>query len=46
MNAVRDPACDGAVNGRYFSELDEELPSAQARDDDLACELERQRLNR
>lgn len=39
MNLVRDPARDDVVNGLYFSELDEEQPSAQARDEVLAREL-------
>ncbi len=39
MNLVRDPARDDTIAGRYFNELDEELPSAQARDEGLAREL-------
>lgn len=39
MSLVREPARDGAVNGCYFSVRDEEPPSAQARDDDLARRL-------
>ncbi len=38
MNLVKDPARDD-INGRYFSEQDEELPSVQARDEALAREL-------
>ena len=39
MNLVRDPARDADVNARYFNELDDEEPSAQARDAGLAHEL-------
>ena len=39
MNVVRDPSRDADLNGRYFSEQDEERPSTQARDEKLAREL-------
>jgi len=38
MNLVEDPSRDD-VTGRYFHVLKEQSPSAQARDEALACEL-------